>query len=67
MNHLGNSCRRTPSVMADEQHELERCKQEIARLKQLVVRLSEIALRDVVKRAESGRNFPECLSEPPKS
>ncbi|WP_271600840.1 hypothetical protein [Bradyrhizobium sp. CCBAU 45384] len=56
MNHLGSSYRRAPSVMADEQHELERCKQEIARLKQLVVRLSEIALRDLVKNAQSGRN-----------
>ncbi|MCA1471076.1 hypothetical protein I6F09_24710 [Bradyrhizobium sp. IC3195] len=67
MNHLGSSHRRTPSVMTDEQHELERCKQEIARLKELVVRLSEIALRDVVKSTQSGRNVPECLSEPPKS
>ncbi|MCA1385639.1 MULTISPECIES: hypothetical protein [unclassified Bradyrhizobium] len=67
MNHLGSSYRRTPSVMTDEQHELKRCKQEIARLKQLVVRLSEIVLRDVVKSAQSGRNAPECPSEPPKS
>ncbi|WP_156952426.1 hypothetical protein [Bradyrhizobium sp. WSM1743] len=67
MNHLGSSHRRTPSVMTDEQHELERCKQEIERLKQLVVRLSEIALRDLVKSPQSGRNVPECLREPPKS
>ncbi|MDI3566937.1 hypothetical protein [Bradyrhizobium sp. Arg816] len=67
MNHLGSSHRRTTSVMTDEQHELERCKEEIARLKQLVVRLSEIVLRYVVKSAPSGQNVPERLSEPPKS
>ncbi|PPQ17325.1 hypothetical protein CV770_21755 [Bradyrhizobium sp. AC87j1] len=67
MNHLGSSRRPTTSVMTAEQHELERCKQEIARLKQLVARLSEIALRNVVERAQSGRNVPGRLSEPPKS
>ncbi|SCB54829.1 hypothetical protein GA0061098_10316 [Bradyrhizobium shewense] len=67
MNHLGSSPRRTTSLMTDEQHELERCKQEIARLKQLVVRLSEIVLRYVVQSAQSGRNVPERLSEPPNS
>ncbi|WP_092239691.1 hypothetical protein [Bradyrhizobium sp. Gha] len=67
MHHLGNSRRRTTSVMTDEQEELERCKQEIARLRQLVVGLSEIVLRHVVTSAQSSRNVPEHLSEPPKS
>ncbi|PJG53634.1 hypothetical protein CVM73_19425 [Bradyrhizobium forestalis] len=67
MNHLGSSHRRTTSVMTEEQHELERCRQEIAHLKQLVVGLSEIVLRHVVQSAQSGRNIPEGLSEPPKS
>ncbi|WGR93987.1 hypothetical protein MTX26_31095 [Bradyrhizobium sp. ISRA443] len=44
------------SVMTVEQRELERCRQEIARLKELVVRLSEIALRNIVERAERGQN-----------
>ncbi|WP_092303307.1 hypothetical protein [Bradyrhizobium sp. Ghvi] len=66
MNQLGSSQRRTTSMIRAEQHELERCKQEIAHLKQLVVRLSEIALRHVVESAQSGLKVPERLSEPPK-
>lgn len=49
--------------MTDEQHELERCKQEIRRLTQLVaflkrqvVQLSEIVLRNVVERAGDGKS-----------
>ena len=38
--------------VTDEQHELERCRQEISRLKELVLLLSEIALRNVVKSTE---------------
>ncbi|WP_439360511.1 hypothetical protein [Bradyrhizobium sp. DASA03007] len=53
MNHDDKGNRHEVSVMTDEQHELEHCKQEIARLKQLVVRLSAIVLRNVVRDGEN--------------
>ncbi|WP_167523453.1 hypothetical protein [Bradyrhizobium sacchari] len=53
MNHDDNGNRHEVSMMTEEQHELEHCKQEIARLKHLVVRLSAIVLRNVVRDAEN--------------